>query len=261
MKALITGASSGMGYDMALYLSELGYDLLVVARRKDRLELLKKEAKTNVQIFTYDLSKEENCYKLYEDTKNQVIDVLINNAGFGLLGTFTETDLNRELNMIDLNVKTLHILTKLYLTDMKKRDHGAILNVASSAGLCPGGPLLATYYATKAYVRSLTEGIYEELRRDHSHVTISALCPGPVNTEFNKVANVEFSMKGLNSKQVSKYAIDQMQKKKLIIIPGFLMKVSTFLNKLAPSKLVLRIIYHVQRKKIDATESESTKSE
>ena len=145
MKALITGASSGMGKDMARILSNMDYDLILVARRKERLEDLKKELNTNVTIIPMDLSVEDNCFKLYEKVKKEKIDFLINNAGFGLFGLFTETDLHRELEMINLNVKAYHILTKLFLKDFVKRDKGIILNVCSSAGFM-AGPRLNTYY-------------------------------------------------------------------------------------------------------------------
>ena len=144
MKALITGASSGLGRDMAKYLSSLGWDLIVVARREERLQELQKTLKTNVKIINLDLGVEENCYKLYEMTKNDNIDLLINNAGFGLFGLTTDTSLDRELEMINLNIKAVHILTKLFLQDFYQKDKGQILNVASSAGFL-AGPRLNTY--------------------------------------------------------------------------------------------------------------------
>lgn len=134
MKALVTGASSGIGYDISKYLSSLGYDLIVVARRKDRLIKLSNEVNTNTEIIELDLSIEENCHTLYKQVKNEDIDVLVNNAGFGLFGEFSETDLDKEIQMINTNIKAVHILTKLFLTDMKKKDKGYILNVASIAG-------------------------------------------------------------------------------------------------------------------------------
>ena len=161
MKALITGASSGIGRDIALYLSELGYDLIVVARRKDRLNELKSLCKTNVKIISLDLSNVNNCMKLYEITKKDKIDILVNNSGFGICGEFNTTNLDKDLEMIDVNIKAVHILTKLYLNDMIKKDSGYILNVASSAAFAPG-PLMATYYSTKSYVFRLTESIHEE---------------------------------------------------------------------------------------------------
>ena len=210
MVALITGASSGIGRDIARYLSKLGYDLIVVARRKDLLLELKKELKTKVEVIELDLSKEENVYKLYDTTKGRV-DFLINNAGFGLFGMTYQTDLDTELKMIDVNVKCVHILTKLFLQEFVKKDKGRILNVASSAGFM-AGPRLNTYYATKNYVLKFTMAIYEELRRMKSNVHISALCPGPVNTEFNRVAKGKFELKGLSSEYVAKYAIDKSLK-------------------------------------------------
>ena len=216
MKALITGASSGIGRDMARVLSDMGYDLILVARRKDKLEKLKKQLSTDVKIICLDVSSTYNCTKLYNKVKDEDIDILINNAGFGKFGEFNDIKLDDELDMIDVNIKAVHILTKLFLNDFVARNKGYILNVASSAAFQPG-PLMATYYSTKAYVLHLTEAIYEELRKNNSNVGISVLCPGPVNTEFNKVAKVRFSLKSLESNDVAEYAIKKMFKKKLII--------------------------------------------
>jgi short-subunit dehydrogenase len=244
MKALITGASSGIGKEMAKILSHKGYDLILVARRKKRLEELKKELPTKVKIITLDISSTFNCMKL----KKEDIDIIINNAGFGLLGEFSETNIDKELDMIDTNIKAVHILTKLFLQDFILRDKGYILNVSSSASFL-AGPLMSTYYATKNYVSRLTEAIYEELRRKKSNVYVGLLCPGPVDTEFNEVANVKFSLKGQSSEYVAKYAIDQMFKRKLIIIPGFKMKFICSMNKFVPKKLLLKITYNIQKKK------------
>lgn len=249
MKALITGASSGIGRDIARELSKKGYDLILVARRKDRLEALKEELNTNVEIITLDLASTFNCIKLYEKVKQQDIDILINNAGFGLIGEFDETSLDKELDMIDLNVKAVHILTKKFLSDFKKKNKGYILNISSSAAFQPG-PLMATYYATKVYVLNLTLAIYEELRKNDSNVYVGCLCPGPVATEFDKKANVEFSLKTLSSEYVAEYAVKKMFKRKLVIIPGFGMKCIYYLSKLGPQKLKLKVAYKIQRKKI-----------
>jgi Short-chain dehydrogenases of various substrate specificities len=249
MKALITGASSGIGYDMAKYLSELGYDLIVVARRKDRLELLSKEVKTNVQIIELDLSVEGNCKKLYNEVYIQNIDVLINNAGFGVFGEFTETELDKEIELININIKAVHILTKLFLKDMKEKNNGYILNVASIAAFVPG-PLMATYYSSKSYVLKLTESIYEELKRVDSKVKISVLCPGPVKTEFNTVANVKFNSKYLTSEYVAKYGINKMLKGKLIIVPGIDIKIARVLSKIVPDKVIMKVTYKIQKRKI-----------
>lgn len=249
MKALITGASSGLGKEFAKLLSEKGYDLILVARREERLKELASTLKTDTQIIAMDISSQDNCFELYEEVKEQNIDILINNAGFGTHGLFTETDLEKELNMIDLNCKSLHILTKLFLKDFKKRDSGYIMNVASSAGLVPGGPLMATYYATKAYVVSLTNSIYGELAKTGSNVHICDLCPGPVNTEFNSVADVSFQAKGKSADKVASYALNRMFAGKLNIIPGASMKNLTYLSRLGPKKLSLSVSYDFQKKK------------
>ena len=248
MKALITGASSGLGREFAIELSNMGYDLILVARRKTRLEKLKKELNTNVEIITLDISSTFNCMELYRQVKKEKIDVLINNAGFGLFGKFDESKLDIELDMIDLNIKTVHTLTKLFLKDFKKRDSGYILNVASAAAFLPG-PLMATYYSTKAYVLNLTEAIHQELKVDDSNVYVGALCPGPVDTEFNDVAKVTFSVKSLSSEEVVKYTIKKMFKRKLVIIPGFKTKCGIYLSKILPLKLKLSVSYRLQKSK------------
>lgn len=249
MKSLINGASSGIGKNMAYYLASKNIDLILVARNKKEMERIKKELNVNVKIISLDLTKEENVYKLYEETKDDNIDILINNAGFGLFGTFTETNLDRELEMIDLNIKAYHILTKLFLRDFIKKDSGYILNVCSSAGFM-AGPRLSTYYATKNYITKLTMAINEELRQAGSNVSISALCPGPVNTNFNKVAHGEFSIREADPAYVAKYAIDKMFARKMLIVPTFKMKLTLFASRFAPYRLQLLIAYHIQGKKL-----------
>ena len=248
MKALITGASSGIGRDMARYLASKNIDLILVARRKDNLKKLASELKVNVTIFPLDLSNEKNVYKLYDKCKNENIDILINNAGFGLFGDFVDTDLDTELNMIDVNIKAPHILTKLFLKDFVKKNNGYILNVCSSAGFM-AGPKLNTYYATKNYLTKLTMAINEELRQKNSNVIISALCPGPTSTEFNKVAKGTFSIKETSSEYVAKYGIDKMFEGKMIILPTLSMKLGNFGLRLIPYRLQLIIAYHIQFKK------------
>ena len=250
MKALITGASSGIGRDMAKYLAQLGYDLILVARDKTKLEELQNSLQVNTQIVIADLSDLERVKDVYVLTKNEDIDILINNAGFGLFGKFYETDLSREMEMIKTNVEAVHLLTKLFLRDMQKKNKGYILNVASLAAFGPG-PLMATYYATKAYVNNLTEAINEELRREKSNVFVCSLCPGPVDTNFNDVAKVHFSVKPLNSEEVAHYAIDQMFKKKVVIIPGFSMKMSMFFRRFTSRRFIRKITYNIQKKKDD----------
>ncbi len=249
MKAVITGASSGIGADMARVLSKMGYDLIITARREDRLLKLAKELPTAVTVIPVDLSITKNCLDFYDKIKGEDFDLAINNAGFGLFGDFSESDLETELDMIDLNISAVHILTKKFLEYFEEKGKGGILNVASSAGLMPGGPLMASYYATKAYVVSLTRGIYEELRKRQSSVKISVLCPGPVNTEFNSVAGVSFALKGLDSYKTAEYAIKKALKNKTVIIPGLSIKLAYILNRLVPCKIALRIAYNIQKKK------------
>ena len=251
MLALITGASSGIGRDMARILAKKGYDLALVARNQEgldkvKLELQTENTKIKVTTFALDLSIKESCYYLYEKVKS--VDVLINNAGFGLFGRFNQTDLEKEINMINTNATAMHILTKLYLRDMIKNDRGHILNVASIAGFMPG-PLMATYYATKNYVVSLTRAIHKELKKEKSNVKISMLCPGPVDTNFNNVADVKFKIKGLTSEYVAKYAIDNMLKGRFIIIPGTLIKIARALSEITPNMIVEEISYHMQTRK------------
>ena len=247
MKALITGASSGIGRDIAINLSKKGYDLILVARDLEKLNEVKSKLHTNVEVVSMDVSNAENCKELHEKYPN--IDILVNNAGFGDCGYFTKTSLDKELKMIDTNIVAYHVLTKLYLQDMKQKNSGKILNVASIAGFMPG-PLMATYYSTKSYVVRLSEAIREELRREKSNVQISILCPGPVNTNFNKVADVQFALKGLSSEYVAKYAVDKLFKGKFYIVPGWKIKLARFGAKIAPNNLVAKICYNMQRRKI-----------
>ena len=247
MKALITGASSGIGKNMAYVLANKGVDLILVARSKEEMIKIKDNVKVNVDIIEMDLLKEKNVFKLYDMCKDKNIDILINNAGFGLFGIFTETDLDRELEMIDLNIKAYHILTKLFLKDFVEKDSGYILNVASSAGFM-AGPRLSTYYATKNYIVSLSLAIYEELKRDKSNVKISIFCPGPVNTNFNNVADVKFNISSLNSEYASKVAIDGMFMNKLLIIPNN-MKFNHLLTKIVPTKSILFANSLIQERK------------
>ena len=248
MKALITGASSGIGRELARQLSAMGIDVILVARRLTRLQQLKEELEGQVQVICMDLRDAKSCRMLYERVKAEEIDILINNAGFGLCGAFDETSLDRELEMIDLNIRAVHILTKLFLKDLIARDHGFILNVASIAAYAPG-PLMATYYASKAYVLRLSQSIYGELRRRGSHVHVAALCPGPVRTEFNQVAGVEFFTSGMSAQKVAKIAIEGMFSEKREIIPGTLMKWAKALTRVTPTALQLRISHYLQHRK------------
>ena len=247
MRALITGASSGIGRDISKELARRGYDIVIVARSEDKLNELKNEI-TNVQVevIPMDISNLDNCKELYE--KVGYVDILVNNAGFGLFGKFNTTDINREMEMVDLNVKSLHFLTKLFLKDMVEKDKGYILNVSSIAGHLPG-PFMSTYYATKHYVFNLSESINEELKKDRSHVRVGTLNPGPVETNFNKVANVKFNLSSLTSEYVAKYTVDKMLKGKTDITPGFGVRCTRFFAKVVPDTLMAKIVYNTQKKR------------
>lgn len=246
MKALITGASSGIGRDMARELAKKGYDLVIVARNEQKLLELKEELKTNIEVIAMDLSNPQNCKSLYNQVKD--VDILINNAGFGTFGEFTKTDLDKEINLINTNITAVHILTKLYLKDMKKKNAGHILNVSSIAAFMPG-PLMAAYYSSKAYVLRLSEAIREELRKDKSNVKISVLCPGPVNTNFNNVADVKFNLHSLSSQYVAKYAVRKMLKNKFIITPRISIKFLRVISKISPNNITSKFVYKMQERK------------
>ena len=248
MKALITGASSGIGREIARLLSARGYDLILCARREDRLRQLAAELPTHCHVIAADISDETECRLLYQAARSDDLEVVVNNAGFGLFGRFDETDLDAELRMIDLNIRAVHILTKLAVQDFEKRGRGYVLNVASSAGFLPG-PLMATYYATKNYVLRLTQAIREELRRAGSGVKVCALCPGPVDTEFNQVAGVRFALGGLTAQRVARAAVDGLFAGKGVVVPGATMKAMTVARHFAPDTVLARITYHFQHKK------------
>ena len=247
MVALVTGASSGIGRDIARELSKRGYDLILVARDLEKLNEVKAELKTKVETVSMDISNPENCKQLHEKYKD--IDILVNNAGFGDCGNFTHTDLNKELTMIKTNIIAYHILTKLYLVDMKAKNSGKILNVASIAGFMPG-PLMATYYSTKAYVVRLTQSIRHELFKMGSKVKICALCPGPVATNFNKVADVKFNLAEADSRYVAKYAVKKMFKNRTLIFPNFFIWLGRVFSKIMPDQVSSFFCYYAQRRKI-----------
>ena len=249
--ALVTGASSGIGAELAKRLDSLGFRVILTARRADRLEALAAELDNAAAVITADLSKREECFRLYEETKKMNVSVLVNNAGFGVIGDFDSTGLDRELSLIDVNCTAVHILTKLFLRDFIKRDRGYILNVGSSAGLMPGGPLMAAYYASKAYVVSLTRGIAEELRARGSCVGISVLCPGPVETEFNDVADCNFAVKGISADYCAEYALKGLFGRKTVIVPDAGMKLAALGAKLAPAGIVTAVAGKMQSKKLE----------
>ena len=250
MKALITGASSGIGRDMARELAKKGYNLILVSRDEQKLEETKKEFNVEVTTIPMDLANSENCKKLHEQVKNKfgTIDILINNAGFGVFGFLADTNLDKEIGLINTNVTAVHILTKLFLKDMQQVNKGHILNVASIAGFLPG-PLMAAYYSSKSYVLRLSQSIREELKKQKSNVKISVLCPGPVNTNFNNVAGVKFGLPSFTSEHIAKYTIKRILKNKFLIIPGLTIKLTAFVSKVIPSVILSKFVYISQKRR------------
>ena len=241
--ALVTGASAGLGVEFARQLSKRGHRLVLVARRKERLEKLAKEL-GNARAVAIDLSKANAAAKLIADLeeKGEVVDLLVNNAGFGLIGRFAELDAKRERQMIDLNVGTLADLCRGVAPGMIERKSGGIINVASTAAFQPG-PKMAVYFATKAFVLSFTEALHEELRP--SGIKVSCLCPGPTHTEFGEVAgfggNGMFDHVAMGPVEVVEKGLAGLDKNRAVVVPGWMNKVTAASNRFAPRSVVRKI--------------------
>lgn len=257
MYALVTGASAGIGLEIARYLAVKGYDLILTARREDRLQkvrgqILDKYPDRKVLVIPADLSKREECMRLFKEVCAQAgpenIGFVVNNAGMGVYGLFLETDLDRELTLIDLNVTSVHILSKLFLRVLVKNGQGVLLNVGSCAGFT-SGPTFSSYYASKNYVVRLTEAIHEELRQAKSPVRVSCLCPGPVDTAFNDNAGVAVSGRQITARQAAREGVDGALRGRMLTIPGGKMKAVVVGSHLLGEHLSTRINYRVQKKK------------
>lgn len=258
---LITGASSGIGRELAKVYARNGFNLVLVGRRENRLDELKKEILEDINFgilingLVLDLARSESIQRLVDflEEKGIQVDVLVNNAGVGIFGKFSDLsneEFEKNLKLIDVNVKALVELTWIFLRKMKERNEGGILNVASVASFQPGGPLMATYYASKSFVLTFTEGIREEMR--DSNVRISTLCPGPTMTEFEKmeeVSGIFNKMKTMSAKKVAEIAYKDFSRGKSVIIPGKLNKIAVFFGKFIPRNLALKIVKKIQEKK------------
>lgn len=255
MLALVTGASSGIGRDIAREIAKRKYDVIIVARNEKALQELKEELEKEYKVKVYakivDLSDKDNCLKLYNEVKEEFenIDVLINNAGLGTCGRFTDTSLEKEEQIIDTNVTALHILMKLFLKDMCTKNKGYIMNVASIAGFMPG-PLMATYYASKAYVIRLTQAVQKELKFQKSNVKVSVLCPGPVKTNFQKVADVKFNSPETESSVVARKAVAKMFNGRKITFTSWYISLVRVFAKILPDSFMAFCCYFVQKRKI-----------
>lgn len=250
----ITGASSGIGREFARRYAAMGCRLILTARRADRLQALAKELHaahgTDCRIETADLSRTEECRRLCGVLADEHIDIFINNAGFGVCGSILETEEAREEEMIQVNVAAMARLFRAVVRKMHAQGGGTILNVASSAGLLPGGPYMAGYYASKAYVVSLTRGVARELQELHSPVYVCALCPGPVDTEFNDRAGVVFALRGITPEFCVQEAMHGMMHRRTIIVPSAFMRACTTAQKLLPASLLMPIVARQQKKKM-----------
>ena len=241
--ALVTGASAGLGVDFARQLSKRGHPLVLAARRKDRLQALAKEL-GNARVIAIDLSKKDAPAKLMADlqAKGEIVDLLVNNAGFGLIGRFAELDAGREREMIDLNVGTLADLCRAVAPGMIDRKSGGIINVASTAAFQPG-PKMAVYFATKAFVLSLTEALHEELK-PHG-IKVTCLCPGPTRTEFGDVAgfggNGLFDRVAMESPEVVAAGLKGLDRNQAVVVPGFVNKLTASSGRFAPRSVVRKI--------------------
>jgi hypothetical protein len=254
--ALITGASMGIGYELAKQFAQNGNNVVLVARSADKLNAIasefEKAYKIKADVIAVDLSKPNIAEEVYDEVKKRGISIeyLINNAGFGEFGMFFETDWNKEKMMIDLNITTLTHFCKLYVKDMLARKSGKIMNVASTASFQPG-PTMAVYYATKAYVLSFSEAISNEL--EGTGVTVTALCPGPTESNFQAAANLEESklVKGKKlptAAEVAEYGYKALMRGKVVAIHGFKNYLLAQSNRFAPRAVVLKIVRFMQDK-------------
>lgn len=253
--ALITGASSGLGLSLAKLFAKDGCDLVITARNEEKLAKIKNEIEstygTEVSVFSADLSTADAAEKIYNFTseKGIFVDILVNNAGFGDFGEFFDCDMQKQTDMINVNITSLTKLCRLYVEPMVKNGKGKILNMASIAAF-QAGPLMSVYYATKAYVLSLSEALSAELKG--TGVTVTAVCPGPTKTGFESAADLGNSglfknLKNATADEVALYGYKSLNKGKVIAIHGVGNRLTVFASKLAPRALVRRAVYSIQK--------------
>lgn len=253
---LITGASSGIGLELCKLFAKDGYNLVLVARNKDKLSEIASELrdkyKVSTKVILKDLSKSTSPEEIYTELQNEAIyvNVLVNNAGFGVWGNFQDIELSRTLDMIQVNLISLTKLTKFFLSDMLKSGEGKILNISSAGSFTPD-PHMAVYGATKSYVLSFSEALAEELHT--TGITVTTLCPGPTKTEFAKRANMEnswaYTLFVMDAKTVAKAGYDGLMKGKRVVIPGILNKLFVLSIRFLPKNVIVRLSSYILNKK------------
>ena len=249
--AVITGASSGIGEEFVKRLAREGYKIILVARRKERLEKTKEKltsAEVECEIITADLGQISECRRLMDALSDRNIGVFINNAGLGDLNLFNEMDINKAIRIIDVNIKALTILFHGLLNQFINNNNGIIINVSSIAGLLPAGPYMSVYYATKSYVTSLTRAVDYEIKNKYN-IKVKALCPGPVDTEFNEVANSKFKLKSISPDKCVNYTIKKLKSKRIILTPTIGVRITELFSRFIPIKLLLYFCSKNQKKK------------
>ncbi|AUP78313.1 SDR family NAD(P)-dependent oxidoreductase [Flavivirga eckloniae] len=252
--ALVTGAASGLGYELALLLIKDNYNLVLVDKDAPKLEevktLFNKDFKNDIHLLVKDLSQPNIAQEIYDEVAHLSIDVLVNNAGFGLFGTFAKTDWKRESDMLHLHILTTTHLTKLVLPSMIAKKSGKILNISSLAAFQPG-PLMSMYYASKSYILSFSEAIANELKG--TGVTVTALCPGPTKTLFQETVSSDCSENKISFNmacpvQVAAYGYNAMKKGKTVAIPGAFNKFLSTIPRFVPRNMATRIVRNIQEK-------------
>ncbi len=249
MRAVITGASSGIGIEFARLLAINGYDLIISARRADRLNalrtVLQKKYGVSVEVFTADLSEVSEVKRLSEYCFSRKTDVLINNAGFGTLGSFHNVSDTDTANLINTNISALTLLTKAFINT---QEDGYILNVASVAAFMPG-PFLASYYASKAYVLSFSAAVNEELKQSDKNISITTLCPGPMKTEFFKNAGASKEFATSTPRNCAKRGLNAMFGRRNLVFSDTLISLAALSTRFAPLSVLAKISGTVQRNK------------
>ena len=250
--SVVTGGASGIGLEFVKLLLNDNYKVFVIDNNKENLsELNNIISKNKFQSIRLDLAKRKSPKKIYKKLKNENIEVLINNAGFGTFGKFYKTEWKREAEMINLHVLNTAHLTKLFLKDMIKKNNGKILNIASIAAFQPG-PMMSLYYATKAFILHFTEAISNEVK--DKNISISVLCPGQTNTNFQESVSSKKNKINFNTScpiKVAKYGYNALKKNITVSVPGFLNKIIVFLNRILPRSTSTNLVRYIQEKNRD----------